>query len=208
MMRAGSRGLVLAELLVSASLLALVAGTAAAALGAGVRVWRRAASLGSEEQAVLLGFSRLRTDLLNARRFAPVPFRGRSDTLQFAAVHPTADGEEPVEELGRLGYFFDARRQLLCRSFASYRELRSVRLRERCQPLLEDVNRVRVRYFGIDPDRGEGRWTSHWELDTLPLAVRLSAWLGRAGRDTEHTVLVSLTGSPIPDAEEDHDEPR
>jgi hypothetical protein len=199
-----SRGLALVELLVAASLLALVTGAATAALGAGVRVWRRAAGLGGREQAVLVGFHRIRSDLLNARRFAPVAFAGRGDSLQLAALGPSSlEAEEPIEELGRLGYFLDARQHLLCRSFVPYRQARSVRLRDRCQPLLEDVSRIRLRYYGIDPDRGEGRWTSRWEFEAPPLAVRLSAWTGRAGGEAQHTLLVSLTGSPIPDEEAD-----
>ena len=122
-------GFTLLELLVTVSLMALIAATCVGALEAGLRVWRRAAIVGTNDQAVLLAFERIRKDVESARRFAPVPFDGRLEELTFAATGRVAlkDTEGP-RELGRLGYYVDQRNHLLCRSFMPYRSMKRSRL--------------------------------------------------------------------------------
>lgn len=201
------RGVTLVELLVAISLMALVGGAAVAALAGGVRVWERAVALGSHRQAALIAFDRLRRDVQNARRFEALVFEGTYDQLAFAAVEPDASEADAPPELGRLGYFLDPRRQILCRSFVPYRLVKRVRLRDRCQAVLEGVTQVRFAFFGPDPERSETRWVERWRSPDLPTGIRIDLSV-RGGKTAgiTHSFLVSLTNrTPPPRKDADHE---
>ena len=196
----GRAAFTLIEVLVTASLMALAGGAAVAALAGGVRVWERAADIGIHQQASLIALSRIRRDLQNARRFAPLPFDGSYDTFTFASAERDDPLLEAPAEIGQLGYYLESRGRILCRSFIPYRLLRSARLTDRCQPILEGVQRLRFDYFGSEAEDGEAHWTERWESRKPPLAVKLTM-LGR-GRDPQaasQSFVVFLTTASTED---------
>ena len=177
------RGFTLVEMLITTSLMTLVAGVLMAALSGGLRVWQRALDYGSGEQASLIAFNSMRRDFENSRRFTLVPFAGEYDEVRFAFADSAMPGSGPVE-IGRLAYFLDARRQRLCRSFAPYRLARRVDPTDRCQAVLDGVRRFRLEYFG-EPEQGQGaHWSQHWDASEPPLAVKVSADVQEQGKRT------------------------
>ena len=200
-------GFTLVELLVTTSLMAMVGGAAVAALAGGLRVWDRATSLGTDQQAMLIAFERMRRDLHNLRRFAPIQFEGDYHEYAFPVVEAANADSNAPKEIGRLGYFHDERRQLLCRSFAPYRLLRHERLTDHCQPVLEGLTRVRFKYFGKDSDSGTAGWMEHWSSLTPPLAVSAEMTLRPRGQPpTTHTVVIDVLNSAEPPPAKDKDE--
>ncbi|MBI4343450.1 MAG: prepilin-type N-terminal cleavage/methylation domain-containing protein [Candidatus Omnitrophica bacterium] len=190
MLRRGSpRGFTLVELLVASLLLALIGGITMATLAAGVRVWRRTTEHGVSEQAALIAFAKLRRDLLNARRFKPIPFQGAYDQSTMALVETEAGAPSPLPQLGQAGYYLDGRTKTLCRSFTPYPLLRARGLREGCQPILEPVAQLRFSYFGTAPGTGEAQWHQRWEGPQPPLAVRIQA--------DGHSTVVYLGERPV-----------
>ncbi len=161
------------ELLITTSLLTLVGAATVATLAGGVRVWERAVVFGTHQQHALIAIERLRRDLRNARPFAPIPFAGGYQQLFHAGTGLADPGDDGPEELGRLGYFLDERRRVLCRSFTPYRQMRRVRGTDRCHAVLEGVTRVRFSYFGRDETGGTESWSSRWESDQPPVAVKM-----------------------------------
>ena len=198
-------GLTLVELLITTSLMVLVGGAIVAVLSGGLKVWQRARTYGTHEQAALIACAGLRRDLSNARRFSLTPFKGRYDAVEFpAAGRESADPDAP-QEIGRMGYFLDDQRHLLCRSFAPYRLTERVRLRDRCQVVLEGVQRVRFEYFGAQAQTGLSDWSGGWEVKELPVAIKASVVMKESGQSpTSHTFVVYL---PHSIAEERGDEP-
>ena len=191
--RPAHRGFTLLELLVTTSLMALVGGATVASLGGGIRVWERTVKFGGRQQSVLLAFDRLRRDLQNVRRFRLVPFKGEYDAFQVAAVDQAIPGDESQAELGARGYFLDERRHLLCRSFVPYPLMRTTRLRDHCQPVLEHVTRVRFTYFGQREAGEAAEWAGRWESDRLPLAVKMELTVQSGEKDSStQTLLVAL----------------
>ena len=190
-------GFTLVELLVTTSLMALVGGAMVAALAGGMSVWERASQMGTGQQASLIAFEWMRRDLSNARRFHPVPFEGAYDRYTFAAAERAAVDVPMPQEIGRLGYFLDERRHVLCRSFVPYRLMRGERLTDRCQAVLEDVARVRFGYFGTQEKGGEPEWSGHWDVEGEPLAVKLELVV-QSGRQppATHTMVIARPNEP------------
>ena len=187
------RGFTLLEMLITISLMALVAGAVVASVAGGFRVWRRVAVYGVHEQASLLAFEGLRRDLHSAMPFKLVPFSGAYDEMTFAAVGRNPHEPDAVKELGREGYYLDAVHDVLCRSFAPYRRSDEVRLKDRCEVVLEHVQRLRFDYFGAEQGTQEAAWTQSWDAKTAPMAVKMSVTL-QDGREpaTSHSTVVFL----------------
>ena len=168
------RGFTLIELLVVVSLMALITGTVGATFAGGVRVWERLQAHGTHAQWVALAFDQFRRDVRNLRQFTPIPLEGDYDTLSFPSVVPFGTvGEMDVEEIGRIGYFFDSTRQQLCRSLQPYRLLRRVRVRDACAPVLTQVERLRFSYYGVQPGDQTLGWSDAWSSKQPPMAVKL-----------------------------------
>ena len=190
------RAFTIVELLVTTSLMALVGGTAVAALAGGIRVWERATAYGTQQQSAVITAGDLRRDLQNLRRFAPVPFDGVYQQWSAAAVERVSPGEEGPPEIGRLGYFLDEHRQLLCRSFVPYRLMKRYRLTERCQPVLEGVTRVRFSYYGTEEESGTLDWHDRWKSTTPPIAVKSEFLLRTNDRQTTpHSFVIALASN-------------
>ena len=191
-------GLTLVELLVTVALMALVAGACAATFAGGLRVWERLAALGARQAWVPVAFDEIRRDLHRVRRFKPIPFAGRYDRVSFPALVAAigADGVE-ADEIGQRGYFFDSARRRLCQSAQPYRRLRHDRLTDACSPVLTDVERVRMSYYGVDPDSGVNGWSGSWSGPEPPLAVKIE--VTPEARDAEtQTLLVQLPAAAAP----------
>ena len=182
--RASRSGFTLVEVLITTSLMTLVAGVLMAALSGGFRVWQRALDYGTGEQASLIAFDSMRRDLENSRRFALVPFQGAYDQVEFASVGVAVPGSGDPAEIGRLAYFLDGRHSLLCRSFAPYRAVRRVGPTDHCHVILEGVRRLRFEYFGEPEKEQEPGWSQHWDAAEPPLAVKVSADVQEQGKRT------------------------
>lgn len=183
-----SRGLTFVEMLVAMTLLTLVSASIAAVFSGGMVVWERVQAHGVHDQALQVAFAQLQRDVRGVRRFAPLPFEGDYDALSFAALV-----EEPPQ-LGQLGYFFDSGRRRLCRAAVDYRDVRVRSLKDRCQPVLEEVDRVRVSYYGWDEASAAFGWQGNWSVSSPPLAVKVDvsrrAALGRPL--TTQTIIVRI----------------
>ena len=204
-MRRAPSGFTLIEMLVSLSLLGAVSATTVAILSGGVRVWQRAGGGAWTTQHVQVAWDEIQRDLRQARHFSLLPFAGRSDLVAFAALVDVEEMNDEHQlithtELGRIGYYADLHRRLLCRSSVPFRDAERHRVRESCSPVLADVRRVRLRYYGTDPDRGGADWYGSWEFPRLPLAVQLDVQQeDAAGRRTTHSLIVRLpTATPEP----------
>jgi hypothetical protein len=182
-------------MLITLSLIALLAGAVVASVAGGFRVWRRVSIYGANEHASLLAFESLRRDLHNAAPFALLPFSGAYDEMTFAVVgHDPREPDAP-DELGRQGYYLDEFHDILCRSFVPYRLTREVRLKDRCEVVLEHVQRLRFDYFGLEKqeETAEAAWSQGWDAKTSPMAVKISVTMQDGTQPaTSHSTVVFL----------------
>ncbi|MBI3011075.1 MAG: hypothetical protein HYY58_01090 [Candidatus Omnitrophica bacterium] len=198
--RLKATGLTLVELLVTLALLAAVIGTVAATFAGGVRVWERLEARGTRDQWVQVALEQLRHDLHNLRAFEPIGFEGSYDEFAFPALVPVdVEGAPSHDEVGRLGYFFDQIHQRLCRSRHSYRTLRGHRVKDACDTVLAEVDRLRVRYGALDPDTNVLTWSESWSSAEIPLAVKIEVGYRDAStqRSASRSLLVLLPAASI-----------
>ncbi len=187
------RGFTLVELLVTTSLMAIVGGATLGALSGGLRIWERATVFGTHEQSVLIASSQMRRDLQNLRPFRPIPFHGTYDQLEFSTVESPEREPEAPGAVGRVGYFLDERRHVLCRSSTPYPMVRGQRVTDRCQAVLEGVNRLRFSYFGPAQGRGTVTWAGRWESPGSPMAVKAEVTVqDRSGTAAPHIFVIAL----------------
>ena len=190
----------LVELLVTVSLMALVGAGAVGALSGGVKVWERAMVFGTGQQEALVACEWLRRDVQNARRFAPIPFKGEYDAYGFAAVdHESVDASGP-RELGRLGFFYDQAHRRVCRSFVPYSLLHDRRLKDQCQSMLEGVTRMRFSFFGVE-ESGHPEWSGDWTVkERGPWGLKTELTLERPFAPATTTTCLATLASQLPSA--------
>ncbi len=195
--------LTLVELLVTTCFLVLVGATVFATFSGGFRIWERVQNVGAQDRLLQIVLEQIRRDLANCRSFGPIGFVGQYDEMSFPELElfQFARGRlvEEREELGRVGYFFDSYHRTLCRSKQSYRVIRRYRVKESCQPLLTDLDRVRFSYCSLDPYSGAVEWSSNWEEKTLPVAVKIEIDYQNAAthQQRNQTLIVPLPAAPI-----------
>lgn len=193
--RRGRRGLTFVELLVTVSLVVLTVAAVTATLSGGISVWQRAHAQGGRTQWLDAATHQLDRDLSRARRFAPVAFEGGYDEWSFPALVPSEQPQaDDLEELGRVTYYFDAPSRTLCRAQIPYRRLGRARAREACSPVLTDLDRIQMSYFGSRDGRQSASWHPAWKSKDPPAALRIE--LGFTDRLTRRssreTLLVRL----------------
>jgi hypothetical protein len=206
------------ELLVTTALMSMVGAAVVAVLFGGIRVFQRVTEYGSVEQAAMVTFDRFRRDIEGMRRFSLVPFAGAIESVHFAAAARAGEAdarrdnlaEEAPEEIGRLSYYRDARARMLCRSFTPYRLMRRLRVANRCQPVLEDVERVRFQYFGASAEGEQAAWVSRWDGEEAaghPTAVKATVTLKPAeAREVVRSFVIYLPVSADAQNEDDEDD--
>ena len=186
-------GFTLVEILITTSLMSLVAGAIIAALTSGVRLWQRTTVSGLSAQAALIAFDQFNKDLRSYRRFSMVPFEGTYDGFTVPAVHQFPRDPAMPEELGGLTYYLDGRNHRLCRAFVPYRLSRRVGSREQCETVLDHVGRFRLEYFGALHSGDPADWSGSWDSKAPPVAVKASVTLQESGRQpVSRSWLVSL----------------
>jgi type II secretory pathway pseudopilin PulG len=194
-------GATLIELLVTVALLTVVAGTMMATFVGGVTVSERLQAQGTQDQWLQVVLGEFRRDLRSARRFQPILFEGSYDAVSFASLVPSgADASPDSGEVGQLGYFWDSARHRLCRSHHPYRWLRQVRLKDSCDPVFTQIDRVRFSYYTVDPQSETSTWSTSWSSADPPLAVKVEVGYQDhvTQRPVTHSLIVPLPAAPHP----------
>ena len=192
------RGFTLVEMLITTSLMSLVAGAIVAAVTTGFRVWHRTTAAGVGVQRALIAYDQFNKDLRSYRRFSMVPFEGAYDAFTMPAVRQAPQDPAMPPELGGLTYYLDGRTHRLCRAFVPYRRSRRARPRDRCDAVLDHVSRFKFEYFGADGKGGGADWSSSWESAAPPLAVKASVTLQEPGYPPVSRSWLTSLSRPVP----------
>ena len=196
----GRSGFTLLELLVTVSLMALVAGATMAVLGGVFHVWDRAQNRGMFEQELQISFEAIQRDLHNARPFRLIPFKGSYDTFSFPILMETVweDGSS-VREVGRQAFFFDGYKRQLCRTKHSYRGLKARSVKQGGRSVLSGIDRLRFAYYVLDPSTLSYAWRDSCESEEPPLAVKIDVGYHVASNEkfARKTFIVHLPTAPI-----------
>ena len=82
--------------------------------------------------------------------------------------------------------------------------MRTTRLTDHCQPVLEHVTRVRFTYLGQREAGEAAEWSGRWESDRLPLAVKMELTVQSGEKDSStQTLLVALAAGTFEEEKPD-----
>lgn len=178
-------GFTLVELLIVLSLLAAISLAVYGGLAAGVRVWK-SIDASINEIDFMMGWKRFRKDLVNHLSLHGIGFYGTPYEISFPGLVAVKDAEGLThQEIGRIRYHFDKSNRNLCREAITYPNL--VRgLGSDCQPVISSVKDVTIKYYGKKGGPASpGSWSSAWETEDAPIAVRLAITLEGTGKKSE-----------------------
>jgi len=171
-----SRGFTLIELLVVVSLLGIVSLAIYGALSGGVSLSRKVISYRSSSDT-LLDWKRLQKDFRRQMEYQSIPFIGLEEEVTFASLVPVRGVEGGVgghEEVGRIRYYRNTSSGSLCRERLTVVEFTKGG-EGYCQPVFSSIAKASFQYYGqATKGKGAGTWSSTWERDFPPLAVRLN----------------------------------
>lgn len=123
-----NKGFTLIELLLVAALVAGISIAVANAFANGLKLWKKADELTRQTQSGVF-FQQLSQDLRQAVQIKTIPFKGSVDQIEIPTFVTRIAGaiddlgqERLVQQIGAVRYRYDAARQVIVRSTASYGE--------------------------------------------------------------------------------------
>lgn len=177
-MKVRLKAFTLIEILLVASLFAMLGLAAFSCLSNGLKLWHRAGGLASEEDVAMF-MDRFCSDAKNAFLFSQISFEGEEMKVAFPTLVWTASDRRSVRandeyetQIGKVEYGFDMDRKAIVRRQANYAQS----LREEWgdpQVVVANVEHVRFHYFY----EGKKEGTSSASGLELPSAIEIEIGL-------------------------------
>jgi len=181
------KGFTLIEILISGSIIFLVAIAVYSVFASGVNIWQRANETRSYERRVRLVSEKLSRELRNTFKFSNIPFEGTEDFIAFAAL---------VEnEVGRISYFLNEE-NIFCRRYQTYPESFQEEEIGEVDKLSPEVSQLNFSYCYLDNATGDYKWKDKWlkeEQDSIPQAVNIELVFKRKfGQESKFTKTIFI----------------
>lgn len=167
--------------MIVSSLLAVISMATYSGIDGGVRIWKRVEASVSELDLVL-GWKKVRKEVVNAIPFQPIGFHGNDVNVSFPGLVTVkgVDGQTH-KEVGRIRYLFEGGSHRLCREELSYVDVVR-KTPTSCRPVVSSVESVTFEYYGKEGDVSSvGSWRKGWNAETAPLAIRMNIALEKVG---------------------------
>jgi prepilin-type N-terminal cleavage/methylation domain-containing protein len=181
-------GFTLVEMMLVASMLAVIAAAIFATFANGIRIWERANTTIAAED-VNIFFDRFATDIKNSLDIEGMSFTGEEESLRFPTIVESARlGRRTV---GEAVYFYDdGMIKKETRDFSHIYTGDDGAVRES----LRGVESLRFLYYFYDEEKREYFWEEVWgeEMTHPPMAVRLTIGLMEDGDIIEFTKTVDI----------------
>lgn len=169
-------GFTLIEIIISGTIISLVAIGVYSVFASGIDVWQRGRANRSYERNIRLVCEKLTRDLRNTFRFSNITLEGEEDSITFAAlIENSQDGEIPQYEVGRISYFLNDN-DVFCRKKETYPELSQDGTMGLVNELIPNISELNFRYCYLDNATGNYKWKDSWtrnRQDSIPKAVRI-----------------------------------
>lgn len=180
-------GFSLVELLIAASILAVISLTIYSTMDNGVKIWRRINTAVPEEDYAVFS-DKFGREVRNALKFSPIPFFGNAQRVEFAS--PVKFEELGVETIGKVAYAYEPSKDTLYKWRLNFSEAYNNR-EGSPEAALTGVKSLRFRYYFYDEEKKTFFWLDEWVKKGVPLAVRIE--LGFDGGNGEGTVTKTVT---------------
>ena len=206
-------GFTFVELLMAATVFAILMAGFTAHLRGGVVAWRRTTAMVEELQRLRVALDQVTSDLTNASVVDPRPeatpvVRFDHESLQFYTLRPSPTASATGAQIWFVTYArtTDPQRPALVRSLQTIRQAKAGLLPEP-QRLLAPVERLSLRYgHQVGEDPGQIEWQEAWtDLTQVPKLVEVTIELGGrpAISSRVRRVVIVPSGSLVPAEEEE-----
>ena len=172
------RSLTLMEIIITASLVAVIGLAVFSGLNNGLKIWQRL-NKSTIEEDVHIFFEKFASDIRNSFQYKDIDFLGEDSKVEFAGIVITS-AEGLRRGPGKIIYKFYSEEGAVT---AEKRNLSNI-FREKSgliQKRLDHVENLDFSYYFYDPLRKEYFWVEKWDKDKLPLAVRINLDIVRDG---------------------------
>lgn len=175
------RGFTLVELLITSSVIAMIALAVFSTFSMGIRVYKRMHYSGLAQADCLLSLEKLEKDLHNALNFSGIDFIGENKKVSFAGLV----GPQPNSALGRITYYLDAKNNSFMKEEGLYPH----------GPLnpkaLSSIIDIAFTYYYFDPQAQEYIWGN--SVNESPLGVKIKLiFKGENDKDIEITRTILI----------------
>ncbi|MBI3020843.1 MAG: prepilin-type N-terminal cleavage/methylation domain-containing protein [Candidatus Omnitrophica bacterium] len=173
-------GLTLVEILIVATLFAVIAGGIGASFLSGMRLWGRAHRQEATWSNALLTLEAMAKELRQTVPMPSIGFEGTHHTVSFPALQGT--------RIVKVAYLFNGHKRLWQRQDTDLKDL----IEERLAPATHETvvlsaDEVTLAFWHFDPDQQAYTWQETWsQEDGIPSAVRVTITI----KDATHTKTV------------------
>lgn len=195
-----SKGFTLIEILVTLSIMAIIAGAIFSTLAGGINVYKRVKTLTGERADILLSLEKLEEDLNNVFIMSGIGFTGDAKKVVFPKLISASclrPGEDKTP-LGKASYYFDDRSSALFKEEQGYARAVSKSNESECAPeRLASVKDLTFSYYYFDAETKGYEWRDSWSAEnSLPLGVKIEATfnVGLKSVKVKRIVFIPIAG--------------
>lgn len=182
------KGFTLLELLITASLIALMGLAIYATFARGLAVWERGNKADIAEEELRFGLEKMAKELRSSFNFSGIEFKGSEDEISFPTYVNTAHiAGTPSWEVGEVSYSYDSKKKSFFRKEASYIDLFQDELPER-EEIIPQIKDLEISYYFFDAIGRTYKWKDSWaDKESFPLGVRVALTI-ESGEDEKEFV--------------------
>ena len=169
-----NRGFTLIEVMLAASIIAIVALALYATFASGIRVMSLVTRPVAEEDVDIF-FEKLSRELQNSFHYAKIPFQGQNDRFSFATTIQTDKKLGGDHGIGRVSYAYDSAHNAILRTQENVSQIYQ-ELSGPSNKVFFPLSSLQVQYFKYDPAEKTYEWKEEWEETedkAIPLAVKV-----------------------------------
>jgi len=188
-----AKGFTLLELLITASLIALMGLAIYCTFARGVMVWERVNKTDVVEQEAMFSLQTLAKELRNSFKFSGIEFNGNKNEISFPTYVNTARiGKTPIWEVGRVSYFYDSKKGVFFRRQESYIDLFRDKL-PRAKEKISQAEDLEISYYFFDAIGKTYKWKDSWtDKENFPLGIKIKLLAGTGENEKEFVETVYL----------------
>lgn len=197
-------GVTLIELLVSLSIVAVMAAVIVAAVNGGIMVWERTSIFDRGRLEAMLCLESMEKDLRNTFPFYGIRFEGDAVGLKFPGIVADAGNEMNAAGIREIEYRFASRERVIERRMRRY-PFDGLKT-EVFENVIENVKSAKITYADVAGERNEPPvWKDLWSGSRRhPAGVRFELEIQESGRTLTITRMIYL---PRPVRQENADDP-
>jgi len=163
------RAFTLVELLITATIFAVVSIAVYATFNSGMTVWRRAKDTNAQDRQFLLKIEKLSRELRQSFNYNDIVFSASKNKIQFPSVIDS--------DICRIIYSFDENKKILFRSADKFVDILAADKKElepKFSPYLTGIDNLSLSYLILDLQKKAYIWQDDWKQNYLPIAIKLS----------------------------------